>query len=252
VGWIHYRKNKYIESMRNYPDQRPVFLRRRHILILCLALLVTACSGAGVSSGPSDSTPATPSTPPPPAPPPGGTDSTNPSIAITAPTSASSMSTPNGSITLGGNAGDDVAVTRVSWTNSAGGSGSQNFSSTNVNWNFTVALQSGTNVLTVTARDAAGNTMTDQLTVTRTANTNVANLSWDANTETDVVGYRVYYGTSPGSYLQVRGAGIDVTSGTGYTVTGLTSGVRYYFVVTAFDGSGNESDYSREVSKDIP
>jgi hypothetical protein len=37
---------------------------------------------------------------------------------------------------------------------------------------------------------------------------------------------------------------------TAYTVTGLPTGT-HYFAVTAFDTSGNESDYSNEVSKTI-
>lgn len=75
-------------------------------------------------------------------------------------------------------------------------------------------------------------------------------LEWDPNIEPDLAGYRVYYGTTPGSYLQAKGHGI-VVAGTSYTLTGLQSGTRYYFSVTAFDGAGNESDYSREVFKDV-
>ena len=33
-------------------------------------------------------------------------------------------------------------------------------------------------------------------------------VSWDANTESDLLGYKIYYGTSPGSYSQV----IDIAS----------------------------------------
>lgn len=231
------------------PDQRAI--RRLvpvAIVVVSAALLLAACGGSNVSTESGSTVPTTPSSPPPV----GGSDTTNPSVNITAPTSASVFSTANATITVSGSATDNVGVTRVSWSNSSGGSGSQNFNSASVNWSFNVALQSGANVLTVTARDAAGNSQTDQITVTRTANTNIANLTWDANAESDVVGYRVYYGTNPGNYQQVRGAGIEVTSGTGYTVTGLNNGVRYYFAVTAFDGSGNESGYSREVFKDIP
>ena len=39
---------------------------------------------------------------------------------------------------------------------------------------------------------------------------------------------------------------------TTYTATGLTSGTRYYFVVTAYDTANNESSFSNEVFKDIP
>jgi hypothetical protein len=48
------------------------------------------------------------------------------------------------------------------------------------------------------------------------------------------------------------GQGVNVGNITTFTVTGLTSGSRYYFVATAFDTSNNESVYSNEVFKDIP
>jgi len=41
----------------------------------------------------------------------------------------------------------------------------------------------------------------------------------------------------------------DVTT---YTVTSLSGGTRYYFRVTAYDTSSNESSFSNEVFKDIP
>jgi hypothetical protein len=58
-----------------------------------------------------------------------------------------------------------VAVTQVSWTNSRGGSG--NATGTTLWSSGSIALLTGSNVLTVTARDAAGNVRTDTLTVTR-------------------------------------------------------------------------------------
>jgi hypothetical protein len=54
-------------------------------------------------------------------------------------------------------------VTQVTWVNSRGGSGAATGTTT---WSAGLTLQSGSNVLTVTARDAAGNTATDTLTVT--------------------------------------------------------------------------------------
>lgn len=72
-------------------------------------------------------------------------------------------------------------------------------------------------------------------------------LSWVASVSTATTGYRVYYGTAPGTYNQAFGSGISAGSGTSYTVTGLTGGVTYYFAVTAIDGSG-ESAYSTEAS----
>ena len=67
-----------------------------------------------------------------------------------------------------------------------------------------------------------------------------------------LAGYRVYYGTSTGTYLQSYGNGLDAGNATTYSVTGLSGGTRYYFVTTAYDTMGNESNHSNEVFKDIP
>ena len=69
-------------------------------------------------------------------------------------------------------------------------------------------------------------------------------LAWDANSEPDLSGYKLYYGTSPGNYPNVITLGLVTT----YTVTNLTDGVTYYFALTAFDTEGFESDKSNEVS----
>jgi len=73
------------------------------------------------------------------------------------------------------------------------------------------------------------------------------NLAWNANTETDLGGYKLYYGATPrsqGSYPNV--AVINSKSATTWQLT-LSSGT-YYFGLTAFDTSGNESTFSAEVS----
>jgi hypothetical protein len=82
---------------------------------------------------------------------------------------------------------------------------------------------------------------------------NSAALAWDSPANaTNLSGYRLYYGTAPGAYLQPYGQGISVGNVTTYTLMGLSNGTRYYFAVTAFDTSGNESAYSNEAFKDIP
>ncbi|BAV34005.1 fibronectin type III domain protein [Sulfuricaulis limicola] len=81
---------------------------------------------------------------------------------------------------------------------------------------------------------------------------NAAALTWDAVPATNLSGYRVYYGTTPGTYQQAPGQGLSVGNITTYTLMGLSNGTRYYFAVTAFDTAGNESGYSNEVFKDIP
>lgn len=105
----------------------------------------------------------------------------------------------------------------------------------------------------IDAVDAAGNAsgISNVAGATTLAPT-TATLQWDAVVFPTLSGYRVYYGTSPGSYQQSAGAGIDAGNATTFTVTGLGSGIRYYFAVTAYDSSNNESGYSNEVFKDIP
>src|SRR5437773_99849 len=109
---------------------------------------------------------------------------------------------------------------------------------------------------TVAARDAAGNLSPNSASASVTtpppSPSNSAGLAWDAVTVPSLSGYRVYFGTAPGTYLQPVGQGISVGNVAGYTVTGLAGGTRYYFAVTDFDTLGNESSYSNEVFKDIP
>lgn len=73
-------------------------------------------------------------------------------------------------------------------------------------------------------------------------------LAWDANTEPDLAGYKVYWGTASRSYQN----NADVGNQTTYTVTGLSEGVTYYFAATAYDIYGNESGYSNEVVYTVP
>ena len=81
---------------------------------------------------------------------------------------------------------------------------------------------------------------------------NSAALAWDAVTDPTFSGYRIYYGTAPGTYLQSVGQGLNVGKATSFTVTGLSSGTRYYFAATAYDTLNKETTYSDEVFKDIP
>jgi hypothetical protein len=83
------------------------------------------------------------------------------------------------------------------------------------------------------------------------AGVNTATLTWDAVADPSLSGYRVYFGTAPGMYLQSLGQGLNVGNVTTYVVTGLGSG-RYYFAATAYDIAGNESDFSSETFKDVP
>jgi hypothetical protein len=64
----------------------------------------------------------------------------------------------------------------------------------------------------------------------------------DGTPLTDLAGYRVYFGPGSGNYIYKN----DVGNVTICTIGGLTQGT-WCFAVTAYDTSGNESDYSNEV-----
>jgi len=77
------------------------------------------------------------------------------------------------------------------------------------------------------------------------ASAGTASLAWDANTDADLAGYRVYYGTSPGNYTQ----SVDVGNVTSTTINSLTDCTLYYFGVKAYDTTNNEStSFSNEVN----
>ena len=93
-----------------------------------------------------------------------GAETTPPTVTITSPTSSPTYTATGSSLTLQGTASDNVGVSQVTWVNSRGGSGTATGTSS---WTASaIALQLGSNVLAVTARDAAGNTKTASLTVT--------------------------------------------------------------------------------------
>ena len=158
-------------------------------------------------------------------------DAAAPVIAITAPTAAGTYSTTNATIALGGTASDANGVTQVSWVNSLGGSGTATGTAA---WSVgSLALQVGTNVLTVTARDAAGNTSSAMLTVTVSAPPPAGTplrLSWDSVPDTRVLGYRVYVGTQSGVYTQNIDAGLT----TSWTYAQAVAGQAYCFAVAAY------------------
>jgi len=79
-------------------------------------------------------------------------------------------------------------------------------------------------------------------------------LSWDANSEPDLAGYKVYYKADSPS-LPFDGAGalegtspVDAHNLTTATITGLDLSRTHYFAVTAYNTTGLESDYSNIVA----
>ena len=76
-----------------------------------------------------------------------------------------------------------------------------------------------------------------------------ATLSWNpsATDPANVTGYKVYRGTTSGTYQLSQTLGRVTTA----TEASLTAGTKYFWVVTAFN-SGGESAYSNEASATIP
>lgn len=73
-------------------------------------------------------------------------------------------------------------------------------------------------------------------------------ISWNSNTETDLSGYKVYYGNASGAYTSC----INVRNANSVVIEGFFEGRTYYLAVTAYDFSNNESGFSQEVSVYIP
>ena len=95
---------------------------------------------------------------------------------------------------------------------------------------------------------------------------------WNLNPEGDISGYKIYYGTSSGSYTGVLNIPLTILSGTtysctktsssmectiypttpplDYTASNAASSTTYFVALKAYDNSLNHSAYSSEVSGD--
>ena len=180
-------------------------------------------------------------------------DTTNPGVTITAPTSNATHSTSATPLSLGGTASDNVGVTQVTWVNDRGGSGT---ASGTTAWSVSgIALQTGQNVLTVTARDAAGNTATDQLTVsytppadgtppTVTITAPTSNATHTATATPMSLGGTASdnVGVTQVTWVNDRGGSGTASGTTAWSVSGivLASGANV-LTVTARDATGNTS-----------
>ena len=177
----------------------------------------------------------------------GTLDATSPSVLVTSPTSNATYSTSSSVLTLAGTASDNLGVTQVTWTNARGGGGT---ATGTTSWTADgIVLQAGANVLTVTARDAAGNIGTATVTVTfsdstpptvaltaPTAGATVTGTVTITATATDNIGVAGVQFTLDGIKL-----GTEVTAPP-YTVswntTTATSGT-HTLTAVARDGAGN-------------
>ncbi len=70
-----------------------------------------------------------------------------------------------------------------------------------------------------------------------------ATLAWDPSPSPDVTGYKIHLGSESGLYDRT----VDVGNTTTATLQDLSDQVPTYIAATAYDDSGNESEYSEEV-----
>ncbi len=185
----------------------------------------------------------------------GGGGGGAPTIAITSPTSSGSYTTTSSTLSISGTA--SVGVTQVTWTNNRGGSGT---ASGTTSWSVSgIALQSGSNVITLTARDAAGKSGTALITVTYNSGpdttppvvsavstsltSTTATISWTTN---ESATSQVDYGTTS-AYGSATAADPTLVTSHSQTLTGLTPETNYHFRVKSTDAAGNlaaSADYT--------
>ncbi len=95
----------------------------------------------------------------------GLTDVDAPTVAVTEPT-ASQPPNVNGLVNLAGTATDNNAVSSVTWQSDRGASGTAGFTASTGRWTISnVPLSPGDNLITITARDSAGNIGRTAITV---------------------------------------------------------------------------------------
>jgi hypothetical protein len=68
--------------------------------------------------------------------------------------------------------------------------------------------------------------------------------TWQENTESDLAGYRLYWGTASGVYTD----SLEVGRVSHQPITGLANGTRYYLTIVALDSAGYESGTAPEQS----
>lgn len=72
-------------------------------------------------------------------------------------------------------------------------------------------------------------------------------LTWDPNPESDLAGYRVYFGSQSRQYTNL----VEVGPVNLAIIPNLKDGEVYFFAVTAYNQQGLESDYSNEVALSV-
>ena len=184
-------------------------------------------------------------------------------ISITNLGDSAVVATADNSISLFGTAVGEEEVTSVSWKNDRGGNGT---AAGTENWaTGRIILQFGRNNITLTAKDALGNSSLKSVAVERdgaeiTGGDNLgigsATVSWNGPTQrtdnsslNNLAGFKIQYGLSSGTFnkqITVKNPGLSM-----YIVENLSSGT-WKFRVRAFDAAGRISNASTVKTKTIP
>jgi hypothetical protein len=185
-------------------------------------------------------------------------DNTAPTTSITSPAAGATVS---GTVTVAASASDNIGVTKVEFYLDSALQSTSTAAPYSWSWNSATAAN-GAHTLTTKAYDSAGN-VTVSVPVSVTSN-NVdttpptapsgltasglrrrISLSWTASTDNvGVTGYQVYRSSSAtGPFSQLA-----TTTATTYVDTGLASGAKWYYYVTATDAAGNVSAPSSTVN----
>lgn len=215
-------------------EEYKAYIDAQKVLLQTLQAELAACKGT---------------TPPPPPPPSGPVLSATPSTVSAG--ASVSVSIANGP----GNAKDWVGLyakgathtSFLSWQYLNGSHTSGTAGQSSATLSFPMPATAGTYEFRFFADDGFGLLVTSGPVVVTTAQGSLT-ITWKANAEPDLAGYRVYCGKQSGVYDTQVSIGKTLLTA---TVPNLTSGT-YFCVVKAYDTAGNESGPSQEVSKVIP
>ena len=74
-------------------------------------------------------------------------------------------------------------------------------------------------------------------------------LTWNANTDADLIGYKIYRRDGSGQSARIN---TELVKAPAFRDAGVSSGQTYFYSVAAVDARGNESARSQESSESVP
>ena len=177
----------------------------------------------------------------------GGSDSASVSVVVNAPPPTLSFSASAASVNSGGSAilswsatDADSCTASGGWIGTKPAVGSESVGPLGAGTSYSLSCE------------GPGGSIVEMLSVAVISSISIA---WTAPVEnvdgsmlTDLAGFRIYYGSSSRSYVNM----VEVADPTATTTTLNLSSGDYHVAMTALDLEGNESSYSNEVVKTAP